>query len=137
MAAGSSTRNVAPRPGVDCTCTSPPLCLAMPYTVDRPRPVPWPNALVVKNGSKMRSAVAGVHALAGVGHLEHDVAAGATSWARCCCGLDRRLARADGQRAAARHRVARVDDQVQQHLLHLRAVGANGGHVGAEVGGDA
>ena len=29
-AAGRNTRNVAPRPGVECTCTSPPLCLAMP-----------------------------------------------------------------------------------------------------------
>jgi hypothetical protein len=25
----------------------------MPYTVDSPRPVPWPSGLVVKNGSKM------------------------------------------------------------------------------------
>ena len=30
----------------------PPLCLTMPYTVARPRPVPWPTPLVVKNGSK-------------------------------------------------------------------------------------
>ena len=30
----------------------------MPYTVDRPRPVPFPTGLVVKNGSKIRLMVA-------------------------------------------------------------------------------
>src|SRR2546423_1458079 len=31
----------------------------MPRTVERPSPVPWPGSLVVKKGSKMRSATPG------------------------------------------------------------------------------
>ena len=37
----------------------PPLCFTMPYTVDKPRPVPLPDSFVVKNGSKIRATVAG------------------------------------------------------------------------------
>ena len=29
----------------------------MPYTVESPRPVPFPGSFVVKNGSKMRSRI--------------------------------------------------------------------------------
>src|SRR5271170_2688327 len=36
----------------------PPLCLTIPKTVDRPRPVPLPGCLVVKKGSKIRARVA-------------------------------------------------------------------------------
>ena len=32
-------------------------CLAKPYTIDRPSPVPRPTSLVVKNGSNTRWAV--------------------------------------------------------------------------------
>ncbi len=46
---------VVPRPGSLVTATSPPDCLANPNTWDRPRPVPLPTSLVVKNGSKMRA----------------------------------------------------------------------------------
>src|SRR5680860_735170 len=35
----------------------PPDCFTIPYTVERPNPVPLPSFLVVKKGSKMRSAV--------------------------------------------------------------------------------
>ena len=31
---------------------NPPDCLTVPYTIARPRPVPWPRGFVVKNGSK-------------------------------------------------------------------------------------
>ncbi|HEY6809372.1 MAG TPA: hypothetical protein VI160_11365 [Gemmatimonadales bacterium] len=36
---------------------NPPLWRMMPYTVASPSPVPWPTALVVKNGSKMWALV--------------------------------------------------------------------------------
>ena len=42
----------------------------------RPRPVPLPTSLVVKNGSKARAATSGGHAAAGVGHGDHDIVAG-------------------------------------------------------------
>ena len=44
-------RKVAPWPGALSTRTTPPLCVTIPYTVDRPSPVPWPTGFVVKNGS--------------------------------------------------------------------------------------
>jgi hypothetical protein len=47
-----------PRPGALSTVTCPPLCATMPYTIDRPRPVPCPAGLVVKNGSNTRACVA-------------------------------------------------------------------------------
>ena len=37
----------------------PPDCLTMPNTVERPRPVPLPTSLVVKNGSKILSITSG------------------------------------------------------------------------------
>ncbi|GJD92806.1 hypothetical protein BHAOGJBA_6366 [Methylobacterium hispanicum] len=43
------------RPGALATATSPPDCLANPITWLRPRPVPLPTSLVVKNGSKIRA----------------------------------------------------------------------------------
>ena len=35
----------------------PPLCFTIPYTIDKPRPVPFPCSLVVKNGSKRRALI--------------------------------------------------------------------------------
>ena len=71
--------------------------------------MPRPFGLVVKNGSNARSAVSGRHALAVVGdvHAHEPVH-----------GLDRH-----GHAAAARHRVAGVEDEVHQHLLELSAIG--------------
>src|SRR5690606_25804196 len=44
-----------PWPGADCTSIWPLwLLVMMKYDTDRPRPVPWPISLVVKNGSKVR-----------------------------------------------------------------------------------
>jgi hypothetical protein len=48
---------VVPLPGSLYTHTLPPLCLTIPCTVARPRPVPEPIGFVVKNGSKTRSRV--------------------------------------------------------------------------------
>ena len=54
--AGSATRNSV-RPGCDSTEMSPSLWRTRRRTMSRPRPVPWPSGLVVKNGSKMRSRI--------------------------------------------------------------------------------
>ena len=43
----------------------------------RPSPVPLPTALVVKNGSNARSLTSEACAAAGVGHLDHQIFAGA------------------------------------------------------------
>ena len=50
---------VAPLPGVLVTLISPPDCLAKPNAWLRPRPVPLPTSLVVKNGSKIASSMSG------------------------------------------------------------------------------
>ena len=57
-ATGKYISNVVPL-GVLDTTTKPRLCLTMPYTVARPRPVPLPWLFVVKNGSKMCATTSG------------------------------------------------------------------------------
>ncbi|GIL40858.1 hypothetical protein TMPK1_30950 [Rhodospirillales bacterium TMPK1] len=61
----------------------------------------------------------GCHAGAGVAHADFDIGTG------CQIGivLDRDVARADGQDAAARHRVARIDRQIEHRRFQLRRVG--------------
>ena len=56
--AGRYTQNTLPEPGVLATLTVPFDCFTMPYTVERPRPVPRPGSFVVKNGSKICVTVA-------------------------------------------------------------------------------
>ena len=51
----STMVKVAPRPGSLSTSMRPPCAAMMPWLIDRPRPVPAPTSLVVKNGSKMRA----------------------------------------------------------------------------------
>src|SRR5207245_10867780 len=51
---GNWMRNVAPSPGALTTEIVPPCSLTIPYVMDKPRPVPFPTSLVVKNGSKIR-----------------------------------------------------------------------------------
>ena len=48
----------------------------MPCTSDRPRPVPTPTSLVVKNGSKIRASTRRRDAAAVVGDVQAQVAAG-------------------------------------------------------------
>src|SRR5579863_301376 len=54
---GSSTMNLAPALGWLSNITSPPCCFTIPYTIESPNPVPTPEGLVVKKGSKMRHAI--------------------------------------------------------------------------------
>ncbi len=52
---GSRMRKVVPFPGSLSTVIEPLRDLMIPWQIERPRPVPTPSGLVVKNGSKMRS----------------------------------------------------------------------------------
>jgi hypothetical protein len=54
---GSSRATVVPRAWRLRMRTPPPDCLVKPYTIDMPRPLPMPNCLVVKKGSKTRARV--------------------------------------------------------------------------------
>ncbi len=63
---GRNTLKAVPLPGSLSTSIHPWCCLTMPYTVARPRPVPFPTSLVVKNGSKMRRRVLRRNAAAGI-----------------------------------------------------------------------
>ena len=58
-ASGRNTSNVVPRPGGLLRVTVPPASLAMPYTIDSPRPLPFDGSLVVKNGSNTRRCRSG------------------------------------------------------------------------------
>ena len=117
-----------PWPGSDSTQTYPSDCFTIPYTVDSPRPVPLPTSLVVKNGSNTWLAVS-VHAVPIVADGEQGERPGTVPH----FGVQRRLALAelDGRRfdhdpATAWHGVARVEDEVEQHLLEASAIGEYG-----------
>ena len=56
---GRRTVKRVPLPGSLSTRMWPPLWWTMPWTVARPRPVPLPRSLVVKNGSKRCSSTSG------------------------------------------------------------------------------
>ena len=55
-ASGRETRNSV-RPGADSTSISASLWMTRRRTISRPRPVPLPTGLVVKNGSNRRSRI--------------------------------------------------------------------------------
>src|SRR5581483_9793385 len=52
--AGNTTLNVVPAATRDSTSMRPPWSATIDCAMARPSPVPWPGALVVKNGSKIR-----------------------------------------------------------------------------------
>ena len=70
-----------------------------------------------------------VHADARVRHLEHHVRARLDPDPRRLVLADRAIGRLDGQPAAVRHGVARVDGEVQEHLLDLTGIGRHGSEV--------
>ena len=79
--------------------------------MSRPRPVPWPTSLVVKNGSKMRRCSSGGMPEPGVADLDQHAIAVA--------------GRADRQGPFAAHGVDGVVDDVGPHLVQLAAPGAD------------
>ena len=64
-----------------------PWCLltTIRYEMSRPRPVPSPTGLVVKNGSKMRGRISGGMPGAGVGDLDEDAGRRRGRCARSAC----------------------------------------------------
>ncbi len=114
---------VVPCPGLLRIVAVPPDCLANPYTWLKPRPVPLPTPLVVKNGSNTRGSVsAAMPAPVSVSSTRHEVAAQAVD-----LGLAGQpdLAHRDRENAAIRHRVARIHAEVQQRELELARVDAD------------
>ena len=121
---GRYTLNVVPLPSSLYTQMCPPLCLTMPKTVERPRPVPLPCSLVVKNGSKICACVCLVHPDAGIGDGEHHVGARRDPEVLCARRLvEFDVGGLDCELAALRHRVPRVHDQVHDDLLDLARIG--------------
>src|SRR5205823_11481265 len=56
LTSGTQTVNVDPEPRVLSTQISPPCVRTMSRQIARPRPVPCPRGLVVRNGSKIRGS---------------------------------------------------------------------------------
>ena len=104
--AGSVTQNSVP-PGPVCTSIAPWCRWTMRRAMSRPRPVPWPTSLVVKNGSKMRFAIVRRNARPVVDHAHDDLAVAGG-------GVDAHV--------AAGRRVDRVVDQIRPDLVQLAAV---------------
>ena len=94
--------------------------------------MPLPTSLVVKNGSKARRQDVGRHAGTGVADRQHGVLA----WRDLVLQPhhivpgQRDVAGLDGEAAAGRHGIARVDAEVDQRGLDLRAVDIDRPEVG-------
>ena len=70
-----------------------------------------------------------VHADARIRHLEHHVRARLEPGPRRLVLADHAIGRLDGQAPAIRHGVARIDGEVQEHLLDLAGIGRHGSQV--------
>ena len=91
-------------------------------------------ALGGEEGVKNAGQHVGGDAGAGVHHLDHHVAAGGDGFGAMGEGaIQRHVAAAQREFAALLHGIARVDGEVDQHLVKLRGVGADGAAGGFEV----
>ena len=85
-----------------------------------------PCSLVVKKGSKMWALRLVRHPRSGVGDLEHRVPSRRQSELGGPEYVEIDDGRLDPDLATVRHRIARVDDEVHEHLLELAGVRAHG-----------
>ena len=120
-ASGRDTRNSV-RPGAVSTSISASLWMTRRRTMSRPRPVPFPTGLVVKNGSKRRSRIS-----AGM--------PGPLSMTRTTTRCRSRLA-VTSTRPDVRHGIERVVDEVRPDLVELADKAADARQVGFDVDGD-
>ena len=81
-----------------------------------------PASLVVKNGSNTRDCTSRAYAEAGVRDIHPHVFAGHEIEGDRLPGVDHRVDHPNGQGAAARHGITRIEDQVQQRGLKLGRV---------------
>src|SRR5262247_3109780 len=72
------------------------------------------------------------HADARIAELEHDVAPRWQNGIRRRDRSDLGISRRDAKRSAFRHRIAGVEREVEQHLLQLTGIRANGPNAGIE-----
>ena len=111
---GSSTKNEAPRPRRRLDADASSVLLHDRVGDGEPKPVPLPTSFVVKNGSKIFCCTS--PGTPGPSSLISRTTASAL-------GL---VPRAHDERAAAvrrEHRLLGIDDEVEQHLLHLVRIG--------------
>ena len=109
MYSGSAIVNVVPTAGVLCASIVPPCAWTIAWLALRPRSLPTPTGLVVKNGSKMCGRSVGCHTRPGIDDIDHDAG-------RSADGLPTRAHRQHASRGAV-HGVFCVDHEVEQHLL--------------------
>ena len=97
-----------------------------------------PTSLVVKNGSNILPSTAGANSAAGVGHRQSAVVGDRQNVGAelgDLIGLHRIGLDGDDAAALLRHCVARVDGEVDDHLLELARVGAHRPEVAAVLDG--
>ena len=81
--------------------------------------MPWPSGLVVKNGSKARAITSGVMPVPVSVTQSETYWPGGRSRSRRGAVVEPFVGGLDGQPAAVRHGVARVDAQVEQRVFEL------------------
>ena len=113
---------------------APLFCCTMPYTVARPSPVPLPLSFVVKNGSKILDSVSESMPVPVSRDRHLDVIARLQTRVRRHADLvELDVSQLDGDLPAARHRIARVDDEIHQNLLDLGRIGEHGRQIGPDL----
>ena len=115
--------------------TVPPAWVMMPWTVDRPSPVPEVKFLGGEERLESAGGYLWAHAGPGVGDGELGVVPWVDAGADMTSTLVGEAAAGggDGQGAAVRHGIAGVDGQVEQGLLDPPGVGVDVGGVGGQV----
>ena len=95
--------------------------------MDRPKPVPWPIGLVVKNGSNALAITSGVMPVpVSVTQMQIYWPGRDLALLRRIGVVEVRVAGFDRKLAALRHRVARVDREVQDRAFELVRVAQRG-----------
>ena len=116
---------VVPCPGVLSTVIAPPCSVMMPCTTARPKPVPSPTSLVVKNGSKMRSRTSGAMPCPVSRTVKRMYGPGLRfRMGECALGGKDHSVQADFQHPPGlAHGMRGIRAEVHEYLLHLGGVG--------------
>src|SRR5262249_32948394 len=107
------------------------------YTVGSRQAEPRAFAMFLGRKERLEDALLGlfIDAYSGIADGQHHVvAAGRIGMAFGIHGIESDVAGLDGQLAAARHGVARIDREIHYDLLDVRIVGPHGPELWIEVG---
>ena len=129
---GKRIRKVHPWPGWLSTAIWPPASRTISQTVASPIPVPFPTGLVVKNGSNMRRRVASSIPQPVSLTASRAYRPGTAEGKVFNQSASRSMVFVSIMLPPLRHRVARIDDEIHQHLFEMTGIGADMAQAGRQ-----